>query len=251
MELKVIDVSKHQGKIDWEKVKDHVDGVIIGCGFGSDIPKQDDSQFTANVEGCLKYGIPFGVYIYSYAKTIEAAASEAAHVLRLLKPYKDNISYPVYYDLEEAGTEQGAVERSIVFCEMIEEAGYWAGIYANQYWWRTFLKDKLDAYTKWVAKYSNEKPSGISGKYDMWQYSSKGSVEGIKGNVDMNICYRDFPKAIKGTAKVTASTYYTVKKGDTLSKIAKTFGTTYQELAKINGIENPNIIEVGQKLKIK
>ena len=141
-----------------------------------------------------------GVYLYSYANTINAAKSEAAHVLRLLEPYKNDLSYPVYYDLEEAGTENGAVERAIVFGDIIESKGYWCGIYANQYWWRTYLKSGLDRFTKWVAKYSDSKPSGISGTYDIWQYSSKGTVPGIKGNVDMNICYRDFPAAIKKIA---------------------------------------------------
>lgn len=197
MELKLIDVSVYQGNIDWKEAKKHIDGVIIRCGYGSDNTDQDDKKFKQNIEACIKYDIPFGVYLYSYAKSIEKAKSEAAHVIRLLKPYKDKISYPVYYDLEEAGTEQGAVERALVFGEIIESEGYWCGIYANQYWWRTYLKDGLDRYTKWVAKYSNEKPSGISGTYDMWQYSSRGSVPGIKDNVDMNICYRDFPEEIK------------------------------------------------------
>ena len=198
MELKLIDVSKHQGKIDWAQVRQYIDGAIIRCGFGSDIPSQDDEQFKANVEGCLKYGIPFGVYLYSYAKTIEMAKSEAAHVLRLLEPYKGKLSYPVYYDLEQAGTEYGAVERAIVFGDIIEAEGYWCGIYANQYWWRTYLRDKLDRFTKWVAKYSEDKPSGISGTYDIWQFTSNGSVPGINGRVDMNVCYRNFPAEIHG-----------------------------------------------------
>lgn len=197
MELKLIDVSVHQGQIDWKEVKKHIDGAIIRCGYGSDYAKQDDKRFVQNVEACIQHGIPFGVYLYSYAETINAAKSEAAHVLRLLEPYKGKLSYPVYYDLEEAGTEKGAVERAIVFGDIIEANGYWCGIYANQYWWRTYLKNGLDRFTKWVAKYSNEKPSGISGTYDIWQYSSKGYVPGIEGNVDMNICYRDFPTAIK------------------------------------------------------
>ena len=197
MELKLIDVSVHQGQIDWAKVKNHIDGAIIRCGYGSDYANQDDKRFVQNVEACIKHGIPFGVYLYSYAKTISAAKSEAAHVLRILEPYKNELSYPVYYDLEEAGTENGAVERAIVFGEIIESKGYWCGIYANQYWWRTYLKSGLDRFTKWVAKYSDEKPSGISGTYDIWQYSSKGYVPGIEGNVDMNVCYRDFPGEIK------------------------------------------------------
>lgn len=196
-EMRVIDVSVYQGDIDWATVKNHIDGAIIRCGYGQDLEKQDDTKFVRNVEACIKYGIPFGVYLYSYAKTAELARGEAAHVLRLLEPYKGRLSFPVYYDLEEAGTESTAVQRAIVFGDIIEAAGYWCGIYANQNWWRNYLKDGLNRFTKWVAKYSSSKPTGISGTYDMWQYSSKGSVPGIKGNVDMNYCYRDFPSQIR------------------------------------------------------
>lgn len=201
--LKLIDVSSLQGKINWAEVKKHVDGVIIRCGYGSDYKAQDDKRFVENVEACIKYGIPFGVYIYSYAKTINAAKSEAKHVLRLLKPYKGKLAYPIYLDLEEAGTEKGAVERALAFGKIIEKEGYWCGIYANQYWWRTYLKGKLNRFTKWVAKYSETPPAGINGTYDIWQYSSKGSIPGIDGNVDMNICYRDFPSAICGKIEET------------------------------------------------
>lgn len=301
MELKLIDVSKHQGKIDWSKVKDHVDGAIIRCGYGRNMTNQDDTQFKANAEACIKYGIPFGVYLYSYANTIDSAKDEAAHVLRLIEPYKEKLSYPVYYDLEEPGTQGTAVARAKAFGDIIEGAGYWCGIYANQYWWRTYLKDGLNKYTKWVAKYSDSKPIGISGTYDIWQYSSKGSVPGINGNVDMNICYRDFPAEIKGKTTVEVPKksneqlaeeviaglwsvgvyrkqkltnagydykaiqaivneklqdkedvkYYTVKSGDSLTKIASKYGTTYKKLAELNGIKNPNKIYVGQKIRVK
>ena len=142
-ELKIIDVSKHQGKIEWKTVKDYIDGAIIRVGYGSDIPSQDDAFFKENVESCIKYGIPFGVYLYSYAKSINTAKSEAQHVLRLLEPYKGKLSYPVYYDLEEKGTEKGAVNRAIVFGDLVEKSGYWCGIYANEYWWKTYLKGDL------------------------------------------------------------------------------------------------------------
>lgn len=204
MEMRLIDVSKHQGNIDWAKVKDHIDGAIIRCGFGRNLTGQDDKQFKTNAEACLKYGIPFGVYLYSYANSIEAAKDEAAHVLRLIEPYKGKLSFPVYYDLEEPGTERTAVERALAFGEIIESAGYWCGIYANQYWWQKWLKNKLDRFTKWVAKYNAEKPVGISGTYDIWQYTSDGSVTGIKGRVDMNICYRDLPAEIRGAAAAEA-----------------------------------------------
>lgn len=297
-EMKVIDVSKHQGKIDWKKLKGKIDGAIIRCGYGKNIESQDDERFKENVEACIELGIPFGVYLYSYAKTVLEARSEAEHVIRLLKPYKGKLSFPVYYDLEEAGTQNGAVERAIVFGDMIEAEGYWCGIYANQSWWKNYLKDKLNRFTKWVARYSSTKPTGISGTYDMWQYSSSGSIDGIKGRVDMNICYRDFPSVIGGKKEVKKTNeelaeeviagrwgvgverkknlteagydyaaiqaivndklidndkevYYTVKDGDTLGDIANEHGTTYQALAKLNGIANPNKIYKGQKIRIK
>lgn len=239
MALKLIDVSYHQGKIDWEKAKRHIDGAIIRCGFGSDMVNQDDKKFRENADACIKHGIPFGVYLYSYAKTIEQAKSEAAHVLRLLEPYKGKLSYPVYYDLEEAGTENGAVERAIVFGDIIEANGYWCGIYANQYWWRTHLKDKLDRFTKWVAKYSSAKPTGISGTYDIWQYTSDGSVPGINGRVDMNLCYRNFPGEIEGTVKVEYFPKYEETLAIALSALGIDSSYTFREkIAEANGISN-------------
>lgn len=218
MVSKVIDVSDWQGNIDWATVRNHIDGAIIRCGWGKDVEKQDDAKFHQNVKGCIDNGIPFGVYLYSYAVTTERAESEAQHVLRLLEPYKGKLSYPVYLDLEESGTQKGAVERAKVFADIIEKAGYWCGIYANEWWWKTYLKDGLDQYTKWVAKYSGE-PKGISGTYDIWQYSSKGTVPGINGNVDMNECYRDFPKEIRsGESEETTMTIYSKGKAVQLSK---------------------------------
>lgn len=190
----IIDVSTWQGKIDWEKAKPHIAGAIIRCGYGSDLEKYDDDQFKRNADECTRLGIPFGVYLYSYAKTNEKAKSEAAHVLRLVKGYK--LSYPIYYDLEEAGTEKGAVERANIFGDIIEKAGYWCGVYANLNWWNNYLVG-LDRFTKWVAQY-NTKCDYKGTNLDIWQYSSKGSVPGIKGNVDMNYCYRDFPAEISG-----------------------------------------------------
>ena len=199
MAKKIIDVSTHQGKIDWEKVKPHIDGAILRCGYGSDYPDQDDEQFKRNADECTRLGIPFGVYLYSYAKTNLQAKLEADHVLRLIKGYK--LSYPVYLDLEEGDTADGAVERAIVFGDIIEKAGYWCGIYANLYWWETILKDGLERFTKWVAQYHSE--CEYTGTHlDIWQYTSKGKVPGINGNVDMNECYRDFPAEILGGVKV-------------------------------------------------
>lgn len=191
----LIDVSEHQGVINWEKVKPQIDGAILRCGYGSDYTYQDDEQFKRNADECTRLGIPFGVYLYSYATSVAQAQSEADHVLRLINGYK--LSYPVYLDLEEGGTQDGAVERAIVFGDIIEKAGYWCGIYANLYWWEVILKKGLERFTKWVAQY-NVMCEYDGAHLDIWQYSSKGKVDGVNGNTDMNECYRDFPAEILG-----------------------------------------------------
>lgn len=191
----IIDVSEHQGVIDWNKVKGHIDGAILRCGYGDDISSQDDRQWKKNADECTRLGIPFGVYIYSYAASMAQAESEAKHVLRCVKGYK--LSYPIYLDLEQAGTESGAIERAKRFGDMIEAAGYWCGVYANLNWWNNYLRG-LDRFTKWVAQYNST--CDYKGQTDIWQYSSTGSVPGIVGNVDANYGYRDFPKEMNGSA---------------------------------------------------
>lgn len=197
--LKIIDVSEHNGRINWEQTKNHIDGAIIRCGYGMDQTDQDDKYWKRNADECTRLGIPFGVYLYSYADTDAKSRSEAAHVLRCIKGYK--LSYPVYYDLEEEkeGTRRQAVRGAKIFGDIIESAGYWCGIYANENWFRNIIGSSLDKYTKWVAKYSSQAPNVPN--VDIWQYTSSGSVPGLTGNggrVDVNHCYRDFVKEIKG-----------------------------------------------------
>ena len=202
--VKLIDVSEHQGKIQWELVKPQIDGAILRCGYGMDLERQDDGQFRRNAEECTRLDIPFGVYLYSYADSKEKACSEAAHVLRLVKEYP--LSYPVYLDLEEKGTQKGAVERANIFGDIIEKAGYWCGVYANLYWWENYLKG-LDRFTKWVAQYY--KTCQYRGSHlDIWQYTDRGKVDGIRGNVDMNICYRDLPGEIRSSGKQNGKPVY-------------------------------------------
>jgi lysozyme len=256
MNRRVIDVSEHQGSIDWNVVKGQIDGAILRCGFGDDIASQDDKQWRRNADECTRLGIPFGVFIYSYATSMAQAESEAQHVLRCIKGYK--LSYPVYLDLEEAGTQSGAIQRANRFGDIIERAGYFCGVYANLNWWNNYLGG-LERFTKWVAQYNTTCDYKGSNK-DIWQYTSTGRVAGIGGNVDMNECYRDFPSEIKvgkATARPAAKPVpkpanrtYTVQAGDNLSGIAAKYGTTYQHLAQINSIANPNIIHPGQVLKI-
>lgn len=193
MQLKVIDVSTWQPGIDWAKVKPQIDGAILRTGYGGDYPGQQDDTFEYNARECTRLGIPFGVYHYSYADSDEKARNEAAHILRLIKPYK--LYYPVYLDLEEEknSIRSFAPRACSIIGEIIEKAGYWFGVYANLNWWENYLVG-VDKYTKWVAQYNNvcQYPK----KHDIWQYSSTGKVSGIQGNVDMNICYRGFPAEI-------------------------------------------------------
>lgn len=193
----VVDVSYHNGVINWKKAKEAgVVGAIIRCGYGRDFTKYDDSRYRANMDGALAVGIKVGVYLYSYAKTIESARSEAAHVLRLVAPYKSRISLPIYYDLEEEGTQTGAKERAIVFGEILEAQGYTVGVYANEYWWRTYLKG-LDRFTKWVAKWGSVEPKGFS-NMELWQYDAYGRVNGIGSGVDLDKPYGKIAEILSG-----------------------------------------------------
>ena len=203
-----IDVSYHQGTIDWAKVKNSgVSFAIIRCGYGSNFSSQDDTQFLNNVRGAQANGIDIGIYLYSYAQNTtgndSSATSEAQHVLRLLdeaglKP--GDLAYPVYYDLEEnsqanLGSSKIA-DLATTFCNIISDAGYDVGIYANQNWWRNYLTDSVFStagWNKWVARYpgSNKATdSGVSGT-EIWQFSDCGNVDGINGNCDMNFDYVD------------------------------------------------------------
>ena len=199
--LKGIDVSSWQKNIDWEKVKaDGIGFAILRCGYGQDIKSQDDNTFKRNADECTRLGIPFGVYLYSYAINTQSAESEADHVLRLIKGYK--LDYPVFYDLEDEKTtgkcsNKLIADMSEVFCKKIEDAGYKVGIYANLYWFNNKLTDtRFNQWDRWVAQYNKE--CQYKGEYTMWQYSSSGKVNGISGNVDMNYCYVDYPSIISG-----------------------------------------------------
>ena len=191
MALRIIDVSEHNQKINWEQARNHIDGAILRCGYGMDMKSQDDLWWKYNADECTRLGIPFGVYLYSYANTDEKSRSEAAHVLRLIKGYK--LSYPVYLDLEEEhspDTRPHAVRGAGIFAGILEAAGYQVGIYANESWYKRTIGSALDKYTKWVAKYSSKAPDVPD--VDIWQYTSSGSVPGISGKVDLNYCYKDY-----------------------------------------------------------
>lgn len=195
---KGIDVSSWQGNINWEEVKKNVDFAIIRCGYGNDRLTQDDNKFEQNTKECERLNIPYGVYLYSYATTIAEAESEVQHTLRLIKNKK--LEYPVFLDVESDVQKKLSNETLVNvvehYCNKMEEAGYYVGIYANLDWFVNRLNsNKLEKFDHWLAQWSSEptytKPFGI------WQYTSKLNILGINGLVDGDIAYKDYPKIIK------------------------------------------------------
>ena len=198
---KGIDVSYHNGTIDWKRVKQsEVEYAIIRCGYGTNDKSQDDKKWEENVKGCIDNNIPYGVYLYSYADTVEKASSEADHAIRLLQGKK--LKYPVYYDLEEDKLRDKISKKTIAdiaqtFCDKLSAKGYTVGIYANKDWFTNYLTDsRFNNWTKWVAQYNTV--CNYKGKYDMWQCSSTGRVPGISGNVDLNYSYSPFENSYGG-----------------------------------------------------
>ena len=198
---KGIDVSYHNGTIDWKRVKQsEVEYAIIRCGYGTNDKNQDDKKWEENVKGCIDNNIPYGVYLYSYADTVEKASSEADHAIRLLQGKK--LKYPVYYDLEEDKLRDKISKQTIAdiaqtFCDKLSAKGYTVGIYANKDWFTNYLTDsRFNNWTKWVVQYNTV--CNYKGKYDMWQCSSTGRVPGISGNVDLNYSYSPFENSYGG-----------------------------------------------------
>ena len=216
---KGIDVSYHNGTIDWKKVKQsEVEYAIIRCGYGTNDKSQDDKKWEENVKGCVDNNIPYGVYLYSYADTVEKASSEADHAIRLLQGKK--LKYPVYYDLEEDKLRDKISKKTIAdiaqtFCDKLSAKGYTVGIYANKDWFTNYLTDsRFNNWTKWVAQYNTV--CNYRGKYDMWQCSSTGRVPGISGNVDLNYSYSPFENSYGGNTNNGGTT---TKYSDGLNEI--------------------------------
>ena len=191
-----IDVSKWNGNIDWSAVKNSgINFVIIRCGYrGSSAGALiEDPTFKRNIQGAQNAGIRVGVYFFTQAVNEVEAVEEASMVINLIKGY--NISYPVYLDVEAShgrGDGISAAQRTAnikAFCGTIQNAGYKAGVYANKTWFTSYINtSQITNYKIWLAQYA-EAVTYSASRYDMWQYTSKGRVTGINGNVDLNICY--------------------------------------------------------------
>lgn len=313
---KGIDTSQHNGFIDWEKVKGQIDFAILRLGWiGNKNNHTLDEQFERNYHACRRLGIPIGIYVYNYCNSIETAESGANWVADILAD-KD-IDLPIYIDMEDDSLIGFNKDRltSIVckFNYTLEQYGYWVGVYANKNWYENYLDKEVikRRYTTWIAHYGvNE--NKYQGEYDMLQYKvdKKGSIEGISGEIDLDIMYRDLineigkyykdnsvkPNILKSIDEIvqevidgkwgngedrknnlTNAGYnydeiqakvnerypkkqvekyltYVVKSGDSLSKIANKYNTTWQAIYELNKAKignNPNFIRVGQQLKIK
>lgn len=230
MVKKYIDISKYQGDVDFAKLKGNVDGVIIRAGYGQN---NIDEKFKRNISECNKHGIPCGVYWFSYAYTEAMARKEAEYCLAAIKPYK--VELPVCFDFEydsvnyaqKNGVGIGKTLATALvhaFCGVVEKAGYYAmnytnGDYLSRYFDASTLKYDL-WYAAWPSKPDPAKPPRECG---IWQYSSKGSVPGINGNVDMDYAYKDYPAIIK-------------KAGLNIPKKDEPWYTQAQEWAMANGI---------------
>lgn len=201
MTLKGIDVSKYQGNIDWQKVKaSGIDFAILRLGYTGTVTRKPtlDTKFKRNYAQSVAVGVNIGVYYYSTATTLKQAQKEAQFVIKQLKGKK--LQYPVYIDTEDA-TQAKLSKNALTaiikeFCEIMEQAGYYVGIYSNKYWFASQLNDSnLKAYDKWIAQYNDK--CTYKGDYGIWQHSDRGKIDGIKGYVDLNKCYRNYPTIIK------------------------------------------------------
>ena len=199
-----IDVSKHNGTIDWAYVKKsgNVDFCIIRAGYGKSI-SQKDPKFERNYEGCKAQGIPCGAYWYSYAITPEEAEAEARVFLQAIAGKQ--FEFPVYFDIEEKSTlNTGSKNVSAIvkaFCNVMEKAGYWCGVYASRSHVQMYFDSETKSrYSLWLAEWG-AKLNYSGGEVGMWQYSNKGTISGISGKVDMDICYVDYPTVIRAAGK--------------------------------------------------
>lgn len=194
-----IDISRHQGDIDLNAIKDSIDFVIIRAGYATTV----DEKFERNYNLCKSLNIPVGAYWYSYALNNDDAKKEADTFKGVLA--NKAFQYPVYVDMEDADgykekhgyNYENTKDIVTTFCEDIQNAGYFTGIYANKSWWDNYLKD-VNAYTKWVAEWgSNNGLEQRTYQKGILQYTSKKTINGHFGYLDADVCYEDFPSIIR------------------------------------------------------
>lgn len=242
----IIDVSEHNGLIDWEITKEHIGGAIIRCGYGSNYDYQDDKYFIRNVIECERLNIPYGVYLYSYAVNNEMAVSEGSHLLRLLK-HCNNVQLGVYLDCEER--RQMYVVNDVIkqVRRIIEIPGYKFGIYANYSWFKNYIEPR-ESDLIWLAQWEVLQPSL---ECDIWQYTDFTVINNKIFDANKLMCNKLLVSKGNIEKKEDTVKYHTINQGDTLSEIAIKYNTTVDKLVSLNNIENPDLIYVGDKLRLK
>ena len=303
-----IDVSKWQGNFDFAKAKSEGVEFVILRGAYSTIK---DTKFESYYKTCKELNLPVGVYHYSMAKSVSEARSEANFLINNVLKEKQ-FEYPIYMDVEDK--VQSALGKDlltdivIAFCDTLEKAGYYVGIYSSASFFATYMHEsKLERFDKWIAQWS--KSCTYKGDYGMWQFGGETNL--IRKNIvadvvcDQDYAYYDYPSIMKekglngfGLSNVKDKTveelanevinglwgngedrknrltnagynydeiqaivnqklgitkneqYYVVQKNDNLTKIAKKYGTTVNQLVEWNNIENPDLIYTGQTLRV-
>ena len=200
MKLCWIDVSYHNGKIDWKKLKPEIDFAIIRAGYGAG---NIDKQANNNINGCIKNNIPYGFYWFSYAYTTEMAIKEAKYLIDFIGDRKPE--YPIYFDFEYDSikfaqrngvkiTKDLLHKITVAFCETLENAGYYVGVYSNKdYIINMFKPDIFKKYDLWYAYWNDNCDTNVK----MWQCSDSTIINGVNGVVDYNYCYFNYPELIK------------------------------------------------------
>lgn len=255
MEIKGIDVSSYQGKPDWAKVKKAGINFAILRIHQKNGP---DTSFEHNYKGCRANKIAVGGYKYSYALTEAQALKEAEETLAVLDGRE--LDLPVFYDLEwdkqrKLGKE--AVEKmAVVFLDRIKKAGYRVGIYCNVDWYQNVLSTKLKSYDLWLARYPANDDGTVQTRLKPeqgigWQYSSKGKVAGISGNVDMDLFYKDYKEKAEEKKKTTGNkTPKWVGMVNTAELNVRSWaGTEYPRIKKYPLLAQHNLVDVCDTIK--
>lgn len=254
--IKCIDVSEHQGVINWAEVKKNgIDYAILRAGFGRTSVDQTDETFESNYKNAKAAGLKLGVYWYSYADSTEDAKREAEACLTVLKGKK--LDLPVFYDMEESF--QTAYGKSMLtnmakmFCETIKAGGFTPGVYANLTWFENYLdyNSLKKLYPIWLAQYHTEAQLDC----DIWQYSSEGAVPGVSGDVDMNIIYNAEIIIGTGSKEVTEKVSYETGCLQALLMLANRLGIISQTISPLDNkkgkMTKAAILQMKKYLKLK
>ncbi len=181
------DLSEFNGNVNFDRLKANADFVILRCGYGGNYLNQEDTKFSYYASECERCGIPYGVYLYSYAKSTEAAEDEARHALSLIGG--KNVSLGVWYDLEDdalPSNQNALTDIALAFCKEIKNSGYFAGIYTSLSWINNRFDDsRLDGIGKWIAQWNDSFDYG--GNALMWQFTNHAELEGIPYACDCNL----------------------------------------------------------------